>query len=208
VQRGSNEAAALGIPHPSQGASKDWSCKNHISSKCGSYRVAGTQPEGPTWQLPPKSFQKHIYLLDTSTSYNHFAPPENISWLHSWVTRCFSHCKVINTCCMDLMGTCLRWACKCMLSDLRERWSTVFGLHPISFPPFVGRPIPANLLLICGLLVFKLSLGSLWGLGLKMGGVKGSQKRREYGSDIFLKIFNALFLIIIRWFIIISVYTP
>ena len=45
----------------------------------------------------------------------------------------------VNTWCMDMMGTCLRGACKCMLSDPRETWSTamvILGLTPYFSSPF------------------------------------------------------------------------
>jgi len=41
-------------------------------------QVASQQPGESNWQFPPKSFQKHVWLL--GTGYNHFAPPQkNIS---------------------------------------------------------------------------------------------------------------------------------
>jgi len=43
------------------------------------------------------------------------------AFLQPWTTRFFLATK---TCLMDLMGTCVRGHAKCMLSDLRERWST------------------------------------------------------------------------------------
>ena len=36
-------------------------------------QVASQQPGESNWQFPPKSFQKHVWLL--GTGYNHFAPP-------------------------------------------------------------------------------------------------------------------------------------
>jgi len=41
-----------------------------------------------------------------------------------------SYCKATNTSCMFLMGTCLRGACKWMLSNSRKRWSPTVVLKP------------------------------------------------------------------------------
>ena len=59
------------------------------------------------------------------------------------------HNKATNTKCIDGIGTLHTGTCKCMSSDLRERWRTVIaiGITPCLFFTFTleGWPIPASL---------------------------------------------------------------
>ena len=39
---------------------------------------------GEIGQLPPRNFDKRMYLLGAATRYIILPPPENISWLRPW----------------------------------------------------------------------------------------------------------------------------
>jgi len=56
---------------------------------------------GATGQYCSRNFWKHVELLDV-TNYNHFAPPEDISWLRQW-SRVWSVLQCKNTCSAGLI---------------------------------------------------------------------------------------------------------